>query len=122
MQLTIYMPELLLLLKFYLLKIISSFYGFFFFCNRKYPFLYTVLFCIHYLFRGIKKKKKSLNAFQKWILTGTKLLEPRVQLLKVHYENLNLGPWRAAAKESICLSLLLHMRNHIKIVLHFLSC
>lgn len=28
----------------------------FFFCNRKYPFLYTVLFCIHYLFRGILKK------------------------------------------------------------------
>lgn len=33
-----------------------SFYGFYlFFCKRKDPFLYTVLFCIHYLFRGIFK-------------------------------------------------------------------
>lgn len=55
--------------------------------------------------------KKYLNAFQKWILAGTKLLEPRVQLLKIHCKNLNLGPWRSAAKETTYLSLLLHMRH-----------
>lgn len=46
MQLIIH-AKLLLLLKFYLLKIISLFYGFFFFfffCNRKYSFLYILLF------------------------------------------------------------------------------
>lgn len=96
MQLILH-AKLLLLLKFYLLKIIHLMA--FFFCNRKYPFLDTVLFCIHYLFRGILKK--CLNAFQKWILTGTKLLEPRVQLLRLHYENLNLGPWRSAASEFV---------------------
>ena len=33
---------------------------FFFFGNRKYPFLYTLLFCIHYLFRGIFKNVEML--------------------------------------------------------------
>ena len=60
MQLIIH-AKLLLLLKFYLLKIMSLFYGFFFFFgNRKYPFLYTLLFCIHYLYRGIFKNVEML--------------------------------------------------------------
>lgn len=84
-----------------------SFYGFFFLQQEiSFPIYCAILHSLpiqRYL-------KKYLNAFQKWILTGTKLREPRVQLLKIHYENLNLGPWRSAAKESTYLSLLLHMR------------